>query len=158
VELRDKLIPVKKWSFAQIAEFAERFYENGDRKITLNFALAKGMPVDAKVLASYFSPEKFLVKITPINPTHRAVENKLTSYIDAYSDRRDYEVIDSLESSGYEVILSIGEVEENRIGSNCGQYVMQHLKAKEPPGDGFRGYDYPQQFQQKEAKEPGHDL
>jgi 23S rRNA (adenine2503-C2)-methyltransferase len=142
VELRDKIIPVKKWSFAQIADFVASFHENGDRKITLNFALAEGMPLDAKVLASYFSPEKFLVKITPINPTHRAVENKLTSYIDAYSERKNYPVVDDLESSGYEVILSIGEVEENRIGSNCGQYVMQHLKANESLAGGVEGYNY----------------
>ena len=141
--LRERIVPVKKWGFAEIAEYAERFHENGDKKITLNFALAEGMPVDAKVLAGYFSPEKFLVKITPINPTHRAVENKLVSYIDAYNGKRDYEVIDALRSAGYEVILSIGEVEENRIGSNCGQYVMRHLKAEKLVGvDGRRGYDY----------------
>ncbi|MFA4836728.1 MAG: radical SAM protein [Dehalococcoidia bacterium] len=142
-KLRDKIVPVKKWGFSEIAKYAERFQENGDKKITLNFALAEGMPVDAKVLYGYFSPEKFIVKITPINPTHRAMESKLESYIDAYNGGRDYEIIDSLRSAGYEVILSIGEVEENRIGSNCGQYVMQHLKRADQIGmDGRKGYDY----------------
>ncbi|MGB7875405.1 MAG: hypothetical protein WBL25_13560, partial [Anaerolineales bacterium] len=45
VTLRDKLIPVRKWSFADMAAYGERFYSPGDRKITLNFALAEGMPV-----------------------------------------------------------------------------------------------------------------
>jgi 23S rRNA (adenine2503-C2)-methyltransferase len=48
-------------------------------------------------------------------------------------------VVWELRSAGYEVIVSIGEVEENRVGSNCGQYVLRHLAAgEELPG----GYDY----------------
>ena len=82
------------------------------------------MPIESAVLLQYFSPEKFILKITPINPTRRASENGLVSYIDAYEPEREYELVESLRSAGYEVILSIGEVEENRIGSNCGQYVM----------------------------------
>jgi 23S rRNA (adenine2503-C2)-methyltransferase len=134
---------VKKWSFSQIADYARQFHENGDKKITLNFALAQGMPVASEILLRYFSPEKFIIKITPINPTHRAVENKLSSYIDAYNGHHKYEIIESLKSAGYDVILSIGEVEENRIGSNCGQYVMRHLKAAQTAGaDIHKGYDY----------------
>ncbi|MCL0066211.1 radical SAM protein [Dehalococcoidia bacterium] len=139
-ELRHKIIPVKKWSFAQIAQYGDSFHENGDQKIGLNFALADGMPVDSEVLLKYFSPEKFLIKITPINPTHRAVQNELRSYVDAYCEMKEYPLIDQLRSSGYEVILSIGETEENSIGSNCGQYVMQHLKAKAAVGQGSYNY------------------
>ena len=142
-QLRDKIIPVKKWSFAKIAQYVERFRQDGDKKITLNFALAKGTPVNLEVLNHYFSPEKFIIKITPINPTHKAEENKLTSYIDAYDSHRDYALIDNLRAAGYEVILSIGEVEENQIGSNCGQYVMRHLEALKPIGiEDQRGYAY----------------
>lgn len=149
-EWRDRVVPVKKWSLSQISEYAERFQEDDDKKITLNFALAEGVPVDAGLLSKYFSPEKFVMKITPINPTHQAVGNGLISYIDAYDGHRDYEVINDLRSAGYEVILSIGEVEENRIGSNCGQYVMKHLKIGEPVGvDGWRGYDYWESTQAK---------
>jgi 23S rRNA (adenine2503-C2)-methyltransferase len=137
-ELRHRIVPVEKWSFAQIARYGESFLEDGDQKIGLNFALAEGTPVDAQVLRDYFSPEKFLIKVTPINPTHRAVQNKLRSYIDAHCESKNYSVINELQSSGYEVILNFGEVEENRIGSNCGQYVMQHLRAKATVG----GYDY----------------
>jgi 23S rRNA (adenine2503-C2)-methyltransferase len=140
--VRDKLVPVKKWSFSRIARYADEFYVTGDRKITLNFALAQGMPVNAKILAGCFSPEKFIIKITPINPTYTAMENNLRSYIDAYNGNKDYDIIDALRSEGYEVILSIGEVEENDIGSNCGQFVMKHLKTKKRCGEARRGYDY----------------
>ena len=136
-DLRDRFIPVKKWSFAQIGEYGERFFSPGDRKVTLNFALAHGMPVDPAVLLTFFDPQKFLIKITPLNPTYRARENDLVSYIDPLSAVEKYEIIQALQDSGYQVILSIGETEENRIGSNCGQYLRAHLMAEAPIEDGY---------------------
>ncbi len=142
-DMRNHMVPVKKWGFSRIAEFVERFHGTDDKKVTLNFALAEGMPVKPDVLLEYFSPEKFILKITPINPTYRAMENRLASYIDAYNGHRDYQVINSLRAAGYDVILSIGEVEENRIGSNCGQFVMRHLRTNEPvTAENWHGYDY----------------
>jgi 23S rRNA (adenine2503-C2)-methyltransferase len=128
--LRDRLIPVRKWSFTEIAAFGETFYKSGDRKITLNFALAEDMPVDPGVLLRHFDPERFLLKVTPLNPTYRALENKLTSGIDPENTQPAPRFIAELESAGYQVLLSIGEPEENLIGSNCGQYVLRHLKAQ----------------------------
>jgi 23S rRNA (adenine2503-C2)-methyltransferase len=136
-DLRDQIVPVKKWSFAEMADYGERFYAPGDRKITLNFALANEMPVDPAILLEYFNPDKFLIKITPINPTYRAVENKLKSYVDPFQAGEEYEVIRALRAAGYDVILSIGEREENLIGSNCGQYIRTHLAADGQITDGY---------------------
>jgi len=135
--LRDQIIPVKKWSFSQMAEYGRRFYQPGDRKITLNFALAQGNPLDPQVLLEYFTPENFLVKITPLNPTYRARENQLASYIDPCQPDEQDRLVEALRRAGYEVILSIGEVEENAIGSNCGQYLRRHLNAAERLEDGY---------------------
>lgn len=137
---RDRMVPVKKWGFDRIAQYVDRFHTEGDKKVTLNFALAEGMPVDAGVLRAHFSPEKFVIKITPINPTHRAMENGLSSYVDPYDGNRTYGTVETLRSAGYEVILSIGEVEENRIGSNCGQFVMRHLRGAQTAGRGAYAY------------------
>ncbi|MBN2146381.1 MAG: hypothetical protein JW726_03290, partial [Anaerolineales bacterium] len=139
--LRDEIIPVKKWSFAQMAAYGERFYAPGDRKITLNFALAQGNPLEASVLLQHFDPQKFLIKITPLNPTHRAQSNGLVSQIDPWQTQEDTIVL-ALREAGYQVILSIGEVEENHIGSNCGQYVLSHLRHNQSIQD---GYTYPVQ-------------
>ncbi len=135
--LRDQMIPVKKWSFAEMEAYGERFYAPGDRKITLNFALANNMPVETSVLLRYFNPDKFLIKITPLNPTYRAVENNLSSYIDPQVEQNGYEIVEALKQAGYQVIVSIGEVEENLIGSNCGQYIKRHLAATQPISDGY---------------------
>ncbi|MBT3313777.1 MAG: radical SAM protein [Anaerolineae bacterium] len=136
--LRDELVPVKKWDFAKMAAFGERFYEEGDRKVTLNFALAQGQPLDPEVLKTHFSPDVFLIKITPLNPTYRAVENNLESYIDPHEQNVNQDaVVKALEEAGYDVIVSIGEVEENLIGSNCGQYLRRHMEAGDNLSDGY---------------------
>ena len=126
-KLRDKIIPAPKWNFKEISEYGERFYKKGDRKITLNFALAKEYPFEPEILIKHFSPEKFFLKITPLNPTYSAVRNRLSSYIEIENIDKKYEIVEKLKSLGYEVIISIGEVEENRIGSNCGQYVLRAM-------------------------------
>lgn len=137
VTLRDKLIPVRKWSFAQMAAYGERFYRPGDRKITLNFALAEGMPVEPDVMLRYFDPVYYLVKITPVNPTCHAVQNGLSTHIDPYRPETGQAVAKSLTAAGYDVIISIGEVEENAIGSNCGQYVLKYLEGQQTVQDGY---------------------
>jgi 23S rRNA (adenine2503-C2)-methyltransferase len=138
--LRDQIVPIRKWNFAEMAAYGERFYAPGDRKITLNFALARQSPLHPAIIKRYFSPEKYLIKITPINPTYRAVENKLVSYIDVNKPNLNDEIVSALHSEGYEVIVSIGNMEENQIGSNCGQYLQTHLNSRTKIDD---GYTYP---------------
>ena len=129
VARRDQLIPVKKWGFARMAAYGEKFHHAGDRKITLNFALAENSPIEANVLTRHFDPSRYLIKLTPINPTSRATKNNLTSQIDPTRPETAESVAQPLLDAGYEVIVSIGEVEENEIGSNCGQYVLNYLES-----------------------------
>jgi len=124
-KVRDKLIPVKKWTFLQIAEYGENFYSAGDRKITLNFALAESSPIDPNILKFYFSPDKFLIKLTPINPTMHAEKNKIKGFIDPLNSKKNKKLIEALKNVGFETLLSIGALQENKIGSNCGQYFQQ---------------------------------
>ena len=42
-----------------------------------------------------------------------------------------------LEEAGYRVIVSIGETEENLIGSNCGQYILKHLRSDSKLRSGY---------------------
>jgi len=124
-EKRRQLIPARTWSFAAMAEYGRRFFRRGDRKVTLNFALAEGFPLDAGPLAACFDPDLFLIKITPVNPTVRAQESGLLPVFDR--NRGDAAAVDRLRRVGYEVIVSLGEFEENAIGSNCGQYIRSFL-------------------------------
>ena len=135
--LRREIIPVRTWSFEQMQAYGERFYRPGDRKITLNFALANDVPLEAGVLSRYFDPEKFLIKITPLNPTYSAQNNNLDSYIQADANGKTYSVVEELKDAGYRVLVAIGEQEENLIGSNCGQYVLKHVMAEKKLGSGY---------------------
>jgi 23S rRNA (adenine2503-C2)-methyltransferase len=136
--LRDWLVPAPKWDYPRIAGYGRDFFEKGDRKIVLNFALAENSPVDPARLREHFSPDIFLIKITPLNPTYAALTNRIVSHI--VPEKKEYEIIGSLKKAGYEVLLSIGEWEENKIGSNCGQYLLRHLLEKEKLEV---GYSYP---------------
>ncbi len=123
---RDLLIPAKKWSFKELALYGERFYQTEDRKITLNFALIEGYPVQPEVILSYFNPDIFLIKLTPLNPTQRAIESNLKSLFEPEDPGACNRLVEQLKNRGYEVVLSPGEPEENKIGSNCGQYVTSY--------------------------------
>ncbi|MHA1992069.1 MAG: radical SAM protein [Candidatus Hodarchaeales archaeon] len=126
---RDELMPVAKWNFNEIAEYGKRFYQLGDRKITLNFALAKDLPLDPVILKKFFDPAIFLIKITPLNPTYRAKENNLESYFGDFINKDD-PIITAIEKEGFEIVSSVGVIEENLIGSNCGQCIKRHEESE----------------------------
>ncbi len=120
---RGELVPCSTLSFAEMSEWGEEFFNSGDRKISLNFAAVKGYPVDPAVIADLFSPEYFMVKLTPVNPTHSSMSRGLFGVINPDSPETADELVSGFRDAGFDIILSIGETRENRIGSNCGMYV-----------------------------------
>lgn len=143
VKKRDELIPVKKWSFEEIAEYGEKFClrEKEDKKVTLNFAPVVGYQIDASVVREHFDPSLFLIKLTPLNPTVRTHEGLMRSAIDPYDKASSERIVAMFREEGFEVVLSIGELEENRIGSNCGQFIQRALMARSRP---MRSYELEQ--------------
>ncbi len=127
---RRRLIPIHTLSLEDIAAWGDRFFVSGDRKITLNFAATKGFPLNPEELTPLFSAERFLIKLTPVNPTRAAMRAGLEGLIDPAEESTCRGIADQFRSAGFETILSIGELEENSIGSNCGMYVSQ-LEAEE---------------------------
>jgi len=120
---RDFMIPTGKWGFDKIAHYGQRFYRAGDRKIGLNFALAENIPVEPEIIARYFDPEIFLIKLTPLNPTESSLQNSLRNRLINQYSPDIISLVDKFKSYNFETLISIGELEENNIGSNCGQYV-----------------------------------
>ncbi len=131
LDMRRRLINYPVLSFKEAASLGERFHQQGDRKIALNFAIAKGCSVDAKRLRQLFDPAIFLIKLTPLNPTEKAHANGLESQIDTFTGEGSEEITADLQDAGYRVILSLGEPEEDTIGSNCGQYVNRYKNQRE---------------------------
>lgn len=122
--LRDRLMPIRRWTLAEIARYGERFFEPGDRKVVLNFALAEGWPVDVDRVASLFDPARFVIKVTPLNPTARAEREGLRTLLSPDRNRACDDLAAALRSRGFDTIISIGTAEEMAIRSNCGQAVM----------------------------------
>lgn len=137
---RNELIPVKKWSFAEIAAFGNRFSqpENGDKKITLNFAPIEEYPIDVETLSTHFNPDRFLIKLTPVNPTIRSYQRGLRSTIDPHHNESADALLSKFKKKGYEVILSIGALEENQIGSNCGQFIQRAQDTRDLPQNSYK--------------------
>ncbi len=119
-EERDRLMPVKKWSLEELAGYGTKFYRDGDRKISLNFALMEGVTLDASRIKSIFDPRAFCIKATPLNPNYSVAAS---GHKDAFGSFTGKNFVEELSDSGFEVILSVGDLRENKIGSNCGQAV-----------------------------------
>lgn len=130
-------IPVETWGFERMSDFGLRFINKGD-KISLNFVLARDTIIESDVLARYFRPESFLIKITPVNPTYRAAEAQICSGLQGNSVLFHADSLSQLRKLGFEVLLSIGEPRENAIGSNCGQFVRRHLENGNMPIGGYQ--------------------
>ncbi|MDO9537459.1 MAG: radical SAM protein [Thermoplasmata archaeon] len=122
-EARRRIIPIRGLILPEIAALGRQFRSPGDRKITLNFIVMKDVPIDADRIARLFDPENFLIKLTPLNPTYRAQYHKIQPGFDPERPASIQGLVSEFESKGFETILSIGEMEENQIGSNCGQYL-----------------------------------
>jgi len=128
LELGDKLIPFPRMGWPWLAIYGERFFRPGSRKPSLNFALSPGLPCDAESIVKYFDPEYFVVKLTPLNPTATAGENQLEC-INNFERAKIIvaEKAQEFSALGYQVIESVGNMEENEIGSNCGQMVRKFM-------------------------------
>ncbi len=139
---RRTMIPAQTWSFEEIAAFGERFHRPGDRKVALNFAPAAGYPFEPERLEPLFSPELFMIKLTPINPTGAARRSGLTGLIDPFAPDTADVLVERFRACGYDTLLSIGELRENEIGSNCGMYIAEAVGSSSPAYGRLRNTRY----------------
>ena len=124
-EERARLVPIPHWTFEEIASYGERFWRPGDRKVVLNFALARHVSFEPEVLLAHFEPRVFAVKLTPVNPTARGSANGFTTVLRTKEGEGLLShAVRRLASAGFDVILSVGDPGEDEVGSNCGQAVL----------------------------------
>ncbi|MFO8183055.1 MAG: radical SAM protein, partial [Candidatus Aegiribacteria sp.] len=132
---RAELVPFPTLDFPEMSEWGVRFHRRGDRKVSLNFAAVTGFPVDPEVIADFFPPSAFMVKLTPVNPTASSAGRGLRGVIDPLDPGTGKELVEGFQEAGFETVLSIGETRENQIGSNCGMYaglIRDELNATVP--------------------------
>jgi 23S rRNA (adenine2503-C2)-methyltransferase len=98
------------------------------RKITLNFALTD-YEINAELLKTYFDPDYFLCKITPMHLTNGCLKNGLTTDggYENYYPYKDAEY--QLKKAGFDVIVFIPSKEEDESRITCGNAILSDKEA-----------------------------
>ncbi len=109
-------------SLSEIAEIMRDIVPNG-RKITLNFAVAE-YEIEPKRLLEYFSPDDYIIKLTPMHKTKSCFEEAIHTPND-YTTYEPYEYYEkALQSAGYEVLVFIASLEEDLGRITCGNAIL----------------------------------
>lgn len=105
-----------------IASIMQGIIPNG-RKITLNFAVAN-YTIDAHKLYKHFSPDDYIIKLTPMHKTRRAEAAGIRTKgeADMYYPHEDIER--QLKGIGYDVIVFIPSAEEDASRITCGNAIL----------------------------------
>jgi 23S rRNA (adenine2503-C2)-methyltransferase len=99
-----------------------------NRKVTLNFIVMKGVPVDVSVLKKMnINSDKIIVKLIPLNQTDIAQ----TSNLETFANYSNYEVLqqlrDDFKKEGIETVVdTIARCED--AGLCCGQIIHTHYE------------------------------
>ena len=94
------------------------------RKYALNFALADSYEVDAKKLRELFSPDKCMVKITPLHMTHSCAENDIKTS-DGYTSFVPYQKAEKdLIDAGFDVLIFVPSSDEDGGRITCGNAIL----------------------------------
>jgi 23S rRNA (adenine2503-C2)-methyltransferase len=93
------------------------------RKYTLNFAVAE-YEINVKKLRDLFSPDKFIIKLTPMHKTSTAIENGIKTKGDytTYYPYRDIE--EELKKVGFDVLVFIASEYEDLGRITCGNAIL----------------------------------
>lgn len=121
---RDEMFNSNALSIKEISEIGKDLIAPKGRKYCLNFALADEYIVDAKKLRELFSPDKFMVKITPLHKTISCVDNGiLTSKgYESYTPYKDVEA--ALKREGFDVLVFIPSYDEDLGRITCGNAIL----------------------------------
>jgi len=93
------------------------------RKYTLNFAVAD-YQIDPYVLLPLFSPEHYIIKLTPMHKTRSATRNGIATdgdYTTFYPYERHEE---ALRKAGYDVLVFLASKEEDESRITCGNAIL----------------------------------
>ena len=124
---REYLFSGNSHTLEEISKIGDMLDMPVGRKYALNFALGDDFNVDAEKLRDLFSPNKFMVKITPIHITNACKSNNIETkngYFD-YSPYRDIE--NKLKAAGFDVLVFIPSVEEDTSRITCGNAILSEV-------------------------------
>ncbi len=121
-EERTKMFSGNALRLAEISRIMEGVIPVG-RKITLNFAVA-GYEIDPRILLDFFSPDHYLIKLTPMHKTKTAEQAEIKTKGD-FTDFHPYETHESeLKEAGYDVIVFLASEYEDLGRITCGNAIL----------------------------------
>lgn len=120
---RDHFIPFEKEDFEFLNSYGKKFFTVDKRKVVLNFPVNDKNEISIETISKIFDKESFIIKLTPVNPTFNAKNRNLSQKSNSRMECLKKRLI----GEGFDVIISIGEIRENEVGSNCGQSLLKIL-------------------------------
>ncbi len=126
-EQREYLFSGNALTMEEISSLGKRLPKPKGRKYTLNIALADDTIVNAKIIASLFSPDNFMVKVTPIHITNTTLKNNIKTE-KGYNEFTPYEQIEEeLKKEGFDVLVFIPSLDEDSSRITCGNAILSSL-------------------------------
>ena len=123
-EQREEMFNGNALSLKEISDIVRDLPMPRGRKYALNFALADNYEVDAQKLRNLFSPDKCMVKITPLHMTHSCVENGIKTS-DGYTSFVPYQKAEKdLIDAGFDVLIFIPSSDEDEGRITCGNAIL----------------------------------
>lgn len=111
-------------SLPELAKIGAKMPDPVGRKYCLNFAFSTGYEIDANALAEMFSPDKFMVKITPIHNNDACRKNGIET-VDGYSSFAPYQrAEEDLKAAGFDVLVFIPSIDEEDGLVTCGNAIL----------------------------------
>lgn len=109
-------------TLAEIADIMRGIIPNG-RKITLNFSIAE-YEIKAQDLLRYFSPDDYIIKLTPMHKTNSCIQEAIHTPGD-YTTYWPYQYHEEqLKAAGYDVLVFIASKEEDLGRITCGNAIL----------------------------------
>jgi len=124
-EQRNWMFNNNSLSLETISEIGKELPPPVGRKYTLNFAVTKDTILDGKRLQELFSPDKFIVKITPIHDTSASKLNSLNTP-EGYTEYTPYEPFEyqAKDVGGFDTLVFIPSREEDESRITCGNALL----------------------------------
>lgn len=126
IDQRQRCFGGSAMQLSDIARLMEGIIPVG-RKIALNFIVGP-YTVDPDELVRWFSPEYYMVKLTPVHKTKRCVRADLVTPGDYTSHEPYAQLEESLKAVGYDVLVFMASVEEDLGRITCGNAILAGTK------------------------------
>ena len=111
-----------------VSELGAELPDPVGRKYALNFALCDDSIIDAEKLIGLFSPEKFMVKVTPMHNTNTSCENGMVT-TNGYESYVPYkQVEEQLRNVGFDVLVFVPSKDEDDSLITCGNAILSGKK------------------------------